>query len=127
MATDITVTGKKKLKTIKKEFNEKFPYIRLGIYPTSEKDKPQKAPFDPEKTIVEVRTKANPGEISIHGRTKVKNLENEFEKIFGLYVQVAFTTKENKRYFTSGDLDELSLTAINALGEKEGWKKGDWE
>ena len=30
--TEITVSGNKKIATLQKEFNKKFPYIRLGIF-----------------------------------------------------------------------------------------------
>lgn len=30
--TELTVTGNKKIITLQKEFNKKFPYLRLGIF-----------------------------------------------------------------------------------------------
>ena len=118
------ISGKKMIKTIQKEFTEKFPYIRLSIYPFTEKRKSTKTPYSGDEKICDIRKKDSVGEISIHGRTLVKTLENEIEKTYGLYAQVAFTEKDGKRYFTSGSYDEVSLTQLNAHGEKEGWKKG---
>lgn len=51
-------------------------------------------------------------EISIHGRTLVKNLENNFLKTYGLYCQVIFR-KGDERYYTSDDMDSMSLTQLN--------------
>ena len=127
MAEGISVTGNKKLKTLQKEINKKFPYLFLSVYPLSMKKESSKAPHDSEKRISEVRTKTNPGDISIHGRTLVGNIEKQFEKIFGLYSQVCYTKSDGGYYYTSRSLDEMNLTQLNKYGEKEGWKKGVWD
>lgn len=124
MATEINVTGQKKLATLRKEFTEKFPYLRLGIFPLTEKDKDRKTQYDQDKTISEVRTKVNPGNISIHGKFKVATLEEEFEKVYGLYVQVCYTKADGTGYFSSGKADDMTLTALNEHGKKSGWKEG---
>lgn len=126
MATEINVTGQKKLGTLRKEFTEKFPYLRLGIFPLTEKNKDRKTQYDQDKTISEVRTKVNPGGISIHGATKVANLETEFEKVYGLYVQVCYTKEDGTGYFSSGKADDMTLTALNEHGKKNNWKEGVW-
>ena len=123
MTNEVSVTGNKKLKTLYKEFNKNFPYISLYVFPLSEKVKSTQHPHDPEKRISEVRTKTSPGDISIHGRTHAGNLEDNFEKIFGLYSQVCYTTSDGSRYYTTGAKDKMSLSQLSKLGEKEGWKK----
>ncbi len=80
-------------------------------------------PHNSEKKISEVRTKTSPGDISIHGRTHAGNLEKEFEKIFGLYVQVGWTESDGSRYYTSGGWDKWSLSKLRKYGEEKGWKK----
>lgn len=125
MAKEISVTGHKKIRTLQKEFTAQFPYISLAIFPLSEKNKKRQAPHDINLNLSEVRTVVNPGKVSIHGRTLVGNLEKKFEEIYGIYVQVCFTTKEGRGYYTSGESDKLSLTKLNAKGEAEGWKKGE--
>ena len=122
MANEISVTGNKKLKTLYKEFNKNFPYIWLRVHPLSEKVKSTQRPHDPEKRISEVRTKTSPGDISIHGRTHAGNLEENFEKIFGLYSQVCYNTGSGY-YYTTGAKDKMSLSQLSKHGEKEGWKK----
>ena len=123
MANEISVTGNKKLKTLYKEFNKNFPYICLRVYPLSEKGKSSQSPHNSEMRISEVRTKTSPGDISIHGRTHAGNLEENFEKIFGLYAQVCWTESDGSRYYTTGAKDKMSLSQLSKLGEKEGWKK----
>ena len=73
-----------------------------------------------------MRTKTNPGDISIHGRTHAGNLEENFEKIFGLYAQVGYKDPNGKNYYTSGASDKRSLSQLSKNGEKEGWKKKGW-
>ncbi|MBR5854485.1 MAG: hypothetical protein IKY87_02250 [Paludibacteraceae bacterium] len=144
MAKAISVTGQKKVMTLQKEFNEQYPYIRINVYSLEEKTKREKggtiSPVDNSQTIATVRTKQNPGNITITGNKKVKTLENEFEEIYGLYVEVAFETAAGKRYYTRSNADNLNgekmearvngdnmtLSALNALCEQDGCKKGVW-
>ena len=125
MPNEISVNGNKKLKTLYKEFNKNFPYIRLRVYPMCEKGKSSQSSHNSEKRISEVRTKTSPGDISIHGRTHAGNLEGNFEKIFGLYAQVCWTESDGSRYYTTGAQDKMSLSQLSKLGEKEGWQKKD--
>jgi len=39
MAREVTTTGSKKLKTLKKEFNDHFPYLRINIHSSKEAKK----------------------------------------------------------------------------------------
>jgi len=77
-----------------------------------------------DKTLASVRRADSGGEISISGNKKIKSLEAEFDKVFGLYAQVCYTNAEGHRYYTSGSTDEMTLAAFNALCEKNGCKKG---
>lgn len=131
MVNEISVSGNKKVETLVKEFNKKFPFIRLGIFPMDAKKLVAKGEtithVDYSQTIAKVRTKVNPGEITITGNKKIKTLEKDFEETFGLYAQVCHTTKEGKRYYTSGSDDDLTLSAFNKKCEAEGCKKNEWK
>lgn len=126
-ATEISVTGNKKIATLQKEFNKKFPYIRLGIYYSYARQSVAKGEsitqIDGDKTLASVRRANSGGDISISGNKKIKSLEAEFDKVFGLYAQVCYTNSEGHRYYTSGEKDEMTLAAFNAYGEKNGFKK----
>ena len=126
--TDISVSGNKKIGTLQKEFNKKFPYIRLGIYYSYARQQVAKGEtitqIDADKTLASVRRADSGGDISISGNKKVKSLEKEFDTVFGLYAQICYTTAEGKRYYTSGSTDEMTLSAFNAQCEKDGCKKG---
>ncbi len=130
-AVELSVTGNKKIDTLKKEFNKKFPYLRLGIYYSYAREQVKKGesitPIDGSKTLASVRRADSGGDITISGNKKIKSLEKEFDTIFGLYCQVCYTEGDGHRYYTSGSADEKTLSAFNAECEKNGCKKGEYK
>lgn len=129
--TEISVTGNKKIGTLQKEFNKKFPYIRLGIFFSYARQQVAKGEtitnIPADRTLASVRRADSGGDISISGNKKIKSLEQEFDKVFGLYAQVCYTEANGKRYYTSGSDDEKTLSAFNAECEKNGCKKGEYK
>lgn len=123
-STEISVNGNKKIGTLQKEFNKKFPYLRLSIYYSYMRNESTKTPLPEDKTLASVRRADSGGDISISGNKKIKSLEKEFDTVFGLYAQVCYTTAEGNRYYTSGSSDDMTLSAFNAQCEKNGCKKG---
>ena len=81
-STDISVTGNKKLDTLRKEFNKKFPYLRLGIFYSYARQQVAKGesitPIDGDKTLASVRRADSGGDISISGNKKIKSFNNCF-------------------------------------------------
>ena len=127
---DIKITGKKVLRTIHKEFQDQFPYLGLTFYTpdvwnTAREKGGTISPIPSDKKLAEVRTVPPPKdekEISVHGRTLVKNLEDNFVKTYGLYAKVYFS-KDDKFFYVSGDDHSLSLTQFNKKMEENGCKK----
>ena len=130
-ATEISVTGNKKIETLKKEFNKKFPYLRLGIFYSYAREQVAKGesikPIPGDKTLASVRRADSGGDISISGNKKIKSLEKEFDTVFGLYCQICYTEGDGSRYYTSGSIDDMTLAAFNSKCEKDGCKKGEWK
>lgn len=130
-STGISVTGNKKIETLKKEFNKKFPYLSITIAYSYAREAVAKGksirdvPMD--KTIAQVRRADSGGTISIAGNKKIKSLEKEFDTVFGLYCQVCYTAANGKGYYTSGSNDEYTLSQFNEICEKNGCKKGAWK
>ena len=124
---EISVNGNKKIATLKKEFNKQFPYLRLSIYDPSMRNASTKTPLSGDKTLASVRTKDTGGSISIAGNKKIKTLETEFDKVFGLYAQVCYTKADGSRKYTSGSADDKTISSFNAECEKNKCKKGAWE
>ena len=131
MAREVTTTGSKKLKTLKKEFNEHFPYLRINLHSSKMAEKAAKGEsisgLDIENTLSQVREKVGNGQISFSGRKKVKTIEQEFMDIFGLYVQICYTDSSDNRYYTTGSDDEKTLTELNKEKEAKGCKKDIWK
>ena len=130
-SVEISVTGNKKIDTLRKEFNKKFPYLRLGIFYSYARQQVAKGeaitPIDGSKTLASVRRADSGGDISISGNKKIKSLEKEFDAVFGLYCQVCYTEGDGHRYYTSGGNDEKTLASFNAECEKNGCKKDVWK
>lgn len=130
-AVELSVTGNKKIGTLMKEFNKQFPYLRLKICYSYARQAVAKGEsisgIDPDKTLASVRRADSGGDISISGNKKIKSLEKEFDKVFGLYAQVCYTEKDGHRYYTSGSADEMTLAAFNKKCEADGCKKGVWK
>lgn len=129
--TDISVSGNKKIGTLQKEFNKKFPYIRLGIFYSYARQQVAKGEsitnIPEDKTLASVRRADSGGDISISGNKKIKSLEKEFDTVFGLYAQICYTDADGHRYYTSGSDDEKTLASFNSECEKKGCKKGVWK
>lgn len=130
-STEISVNGNKKVGTLMKEFNKKFPYLRLKICYSYARQAVAKGEsisgIDVDKTLASVRRADSGGDISISGNKKIKSLEKEFDTIFGLYVQVCYTAKDGHRYYTSGSADEMTLAAFNKKCESDGCQKNVWK
>lgn len=130
-STEITVNGNKKIDTLKKEFNKKFPYLQLAIgysYTRSAVAKGETLTQIPgDKTLASVRRADSGGTISISGNKKIKSLEKEFDTVFGLYCQVCYYSPEGNGYYTSGSTDDMTLSAFNAACEKRGCPKNKWK
>lgn len=126
--TEISVTGNKKIETLQKEFNKKFPYLQLGIFYSYARQQVAKGEaikqIDGDKTLASVRRADSGGDISISGNKLIRSLENEFDKVFGLYCQVCYTTADGQGHYTSGSLDTKTLSAFNKECEANGCKKG---
>lgn len=124
---EISVTGNKKIDTLRKEFNKQFPYLRLGLYYSYMRNESSKTPLSGDKTLASVRRTDSGGDISIAGNKKIKTLEKEFDTIFGLYAQVCYTDADGSRYYTGSSNDEKTLASFNEECEKNGCKKGVWK
>lgn len=131
MAREISTNGRKKVSTLMKEFNANFPYIYIYVCTPDSKELVQNGKavegVDFEKTLSQVRTKKGNGEISFTGSKNVRTIEKEFENIFGLYVQICYTSKEGNKYYTNGSDDNKSLSQLNREKGADGCLKGRWK
>lgn len=131
-SAEISVNGNKKVGTLRKEFNARFPYLNLWVCYSYGRDMVKKgetlsARVPDDRTLASVRRADSGGDISISGNKKIKSLEKEFDTVFGLYCQVCYTNSVGDRFYTSGSSDDKTLATFNAECEKNGSKKGLWK
>ena len=113
---EITVNGNKIMKTLQKEFSKKFEYLMLCFIVDADRGKSVNIQsINTDKRLSEVRKKVSTAEISIHGRTKVANIENYFWKELGIACQIGICNYNgHKYYFPIGDwFNSKTLTAAN--------------
>lgn len=127
-AGELSVSGNKKIGTLQKEFNKRFPYLQLGLFYSYARQQVKKgesiSQIPEDKTLASVRRADSGGDISISGNKKIKTIEKEFDTVFGLYCQVCYYNKDGRGFYTSGSTEEKTLAAFNAECEKNGCKKG---
>ncbi len=118
------ISDHKKLKDIQKEFNEKFPFLKIEFYAHKHKWKegsPVQETLDKEQTIGTVRTKHTEGDMSISGSQEVGTFEQNFYTQYGLSVQVF--RKSGSLWLQTSTTDHWTLDKQNekgALSEKIG-------
>ena len=93
IAVGLSVSGSKKIDTLRKEFNKQFPYLRLGLYYSYMRNESSKTPLNGDLTIASVRRGDTSGDIPISGNKKIKSLEKEFDTVFGLPVFRTFSVR----------------------------------
>lgn len=125
---EISVNGNKLLSTLQAEFSKKFNYMFLAFIKVEDKDKIVNIrSLDTSKTISESRTIFSNKDLSLNGRTLVKNMENSFLKDLGIACQIAvFNYKSSTGtihplYFPKGDyFNNSSLTKANEWAKRIG-------
>lgn len=124
-ANEISVHGRKLMKTLQREFSEKFEYLTLCFIIDADREKNCNVKgIDTSKSLAETRKKFSNEEISIHGRTMVKNLENYFWKELGIACQIGICNYNgHKHYFPIGTFNDKSLTQANAWAKEQGCTK----
>jgi len=87
----MTITNEKTIKEVVKEFNAKFPYLRITFYEgqhlVGEGNTPTKR-LDSRKTVGDLRSRKDEGEVTIEGDQKIKTLERNIYLKYGFTVQI---------------------------------------
>lgn len=122
---EITVNGNKIMKTLQREFSKKFNYLTLCFIVDADREKSVNVKgINTDKRLSEVRKKFSNEEISLHGRTKVGNIESYFWKELGIACQIGICNYSgHAHYFPIGSFNNLTLTAANDWAKSVGCKK----
>jgi hypothetical protein len=123
---EISVNGNKIIQTVQKEFSKKFEYLTLCFIVDADRGKSVNVKgINTTKRISEVRKKVSNKDISIHGRTKVQNIEEYFWKELGIACQIGICGYNgHNHYFPIGSwFNENTLTGANEWAKNNGCKK----
>jgi hypothetical protein len=114
------ISDKIKLQTIQEEFSKQFPFLKLEFYSGSHdanEGSMEADHLDAEKTIGEVRTIHNKGEIELNEEMAVADLEKDFFEKYGLNVQVFRKSKD--LWLQTTKTDRWTLAEQNQRGAEE--------
>lgn len=122
---EITVNGNKIMKTLQTEFSKKFEYLTLCFIVDEDREKCVNVRgINTNKRLSEVRKKFSNEEISLHGRTKVANIEKYFWNELGIACQIGICNYNgHAHYFPIGTFNSMTLTAANDWAKNNGCKK----
>ncbi len=111
------ITDHKKIKDIQVEFNQLFPHLKLEFYAHGHQPgggSPVQEQLEQSKTIGEVRRVHNEGDFSVTETMKVRELEQLFQKKYGLNVQVF--RKSGNIWIQTTSTDNWTLAEQNRKG-----------
>lgn len=114
------ISDKIKLQTVREEFAKQFPFLKLEFYSGSHdanEGSLEADLLDAEKTIGEVRTIHDKGEIELKENMKVTELEKDFFEKYGLNVQVFRKSKD--LWLQTTKTDHWTLAEQNHRGKEE--------
>lgn len=121
----ITINDHRKIFAIQKEFTELFPYLKLEFFSKPHRQggaSSKELIKHPAKTLGECRTFHNAGTVSITPTMTVSNLEQNFQDVYGLSVQVF--RKSGSAWLETTATDDWTLEKQNKEGEElSKWKK----
>ena len=122
---EISVHGRKKMSTLQREFSGKFEYLTLCFIVDADREKSCNVKgIDTNKSLAETRKKFSNEEISIHGRTMVKTIENYFWKELGIACQIGVCDYSgHKHYFPLGGFNDKTLSQANEWAKAQGCSK----
>ncbi len=122
---EITVNGRKIMKTLQKEFSKKYEYLLLCFIIDADREKFVNVKcIDTTKTLADARKKASDKELSIHGRSKVKTIEDFFWKELGIACQIGISDYNgHKFYFPIGTFNDDTITSANEWAKRMGCSK----
>ena len=116
---EINMSDNQSIAQVKALFTEHFPFLKLEFYALEHKageGNIDRTLFDSNKTIGDICSKHNSGELSLHGNQKVSALKQAFHDQYGLNVQVF--RKSNEVWLQTTATDEWTLSEQNHTAEE---------
>lgn len=113
----IEINDTKTIAEIRNEFSEYYPYLCIEFYDIPhgvQEITSYKHQYPHDKTIGQIRKKHNPGMLEIYSRHKTGMIEQEFQKLYGLNVQIL--RRQGNAWIQTAGTDELTLEEQNEIG-----------
>lgn len=111
------ITDQKKLIDIQREFNQKFPFLKIEFYSGQHQPgqgSPLRERLDSQQTIGTVRTVHQEGDLRVDSRMTVNKFEQHFYERYGLNVQVF--RKSGNLWIQTTSTDSWTLNEQNRKG-----------
>ena len=115
----MTINDQRKIFAIQEEFSDLFPYLKIEFFSkphTASGESPKKLIKHNSKTIGECRTSHNSCNMTITPGMTVTDLEQRFQDVYGLSVQVF--RKSGKSWLETTVTDNWTLDQQNKQGEE---------
>jgi len=115
----ITINDSKKISDLQKEFNDVFPFLKLEFFHrphVNHRGSVRKDMFNTGMTLKECNKKDAKGSILLKADMKVSELEELFQNVFGLSVQVF--RKSGNAWLETTVTDDWSLEQQNDAGRE---------
>ena len=112
------IMDNRRLIELQAEFNRQFPYLKIEFYDLPHAEgagSPERERLDPNQKVGDVRQNHHEGYINVDGHLKVSALEQLFEHLFGLHVQVF--RKAGSRWLQTWASDIWTLGEQNHRGQ----------
>lgn len=122
---EITVNGNKLMKTLQIQFSQKFEYLLLCFIVDADRTKSCNVKsINTSKTISAARKKVSNKELSLHGRSKVKTIEDFFWDELGIACQIGISNYSGHLlYFPLGSFNDKSISQANEWAKEQGCSK----
>lgn len=110
------ITKQKTLKEIKEDFNSKYPGLKIEFYKKKHENYEGSSidnQYGDSLTIADINPKIT-GEIILSDASPVKEVEQEFEDLFGLHIQIF--RRSNELWLQTSTTDDWTLGVQNRKG-----------
>ncbi len=114
---DIHIEDSKRLDELREQFSERYPFLKLEFFHHSQVDgkgSPKSDMIMEDFSLGEVRKIHNEGDIVIKEDMPVHMIEQEFEKKYGIHIQVF--RKSGELWLETSATDSWTLKEQNETG-----------
>ena len=113
----ILLYSNRTVEAVKEEFSTAYPYLKISFYTrTQVAEGAFTAEVDPSTELIEISGVLREGDIEINPTDTIKEVEQKFEKQYGLPVQIF--RKQNGSWLNTAITDDLTLQEQNLWGRE---------